>query len=313
MEETRYRHYEPVFGVWHITRFLGEGSLGKVFEIRQETFGMVSTAALKIITLPRDGDETNPCGSSEGAVRQIVENILLVNKLRGSGNIVGCDNYQVIRHTGGTGWDILIQMELLTPLDRYVRQKGGLSPQETVRLGIDLCRALEMCRRHNVVHRDIKPDNIFVSEDGTFKLGDFSVAGVRSGASGRSEVRGTPSYMAPEVYRGGEGDFPADLCSLGLVLYQMLNDGRLPFLPAAPAPVNFADRENALRKRMSGAALPKPLYAEGRLARIVLKACAFDPGRRYPDPARMRQELEKICLPPEPDEVPGPRGGRNGR
>lgn len=101
-------------------------------------------------------------------------------------------------------------MELLTPLDDYIRQKNALSRQEIIQLGIDLCKALAFCQNGRILHRDIKPGNIFVSERGDFKLGDFGTAQYLDRASD-STVRGTYAYMAPEVYRGEGYGFPADL------------------------------------------------------------------------------------------------------
>ena len=96
-----------------------------------------------------------------------------------------------------------------------------LTEEDVLRLGIDLCRALEYCQKQNIIHRDIKPENIFVSRFGEFKLGDFGIArNWDRGASGLSK-KGTFSYMAPEMYKGEEYDSRADIYSLGIVLYKL--------------------------------------------------------------------------------------------
>ena len=304
MKESYYKQYEPIFGAWHITRLIGEGSFGRVFEMEREDFGQVYKAALKAITIPASqrevrqmlelgADEDAVRSHFEDTVRELAEKLHFVSRLSGHYNIVSYGSYQVIEHKDNIGWDILIKMELLTPLDDYIRQKNALSRQEIIQLGIDLCKALAFCQNGRILHRDIKPGNIFVSERGDFKLGDFGTAQYLDRASD-STVRGTYAYMAPEVYKGKGCGFPADLYSLGLVLYQLLNDNRLPFMPAAPAPFTFADREQALQKRLSGAPLPMPSHADGRLWEIVEKACAYDPQNRYADAAQMRQALEQV-------------------
>ena len=323
MKESYYKQYEPIFGAWHITRLIGEGSFGKVFEMEREDFGVTYKAALKAITIPASQSEVRSVmseGMDEGSVRtyfggfvkKLVQEFALMSKLKGNSNVVSYENHQVIEHQDGIGWDILIQMELLTPLDDYIRQKKALSRQEIIRLGIDLCKALELCQKHNLIHRDIKPENIFISENGDFKLGDFGVARtVEKTVSGLSK-QGSYPYMAPEVYKGEAYGSTVDLYSLGLVLYRLLNGNRLPFLPLAPAPITYADRENAWAKRFNGAPLPMPSHAEGRLGEIVLKACAFEPKDRYSSPVQMRQELEAILynkaegqyIYPDGDEVP---------
>ena len=266
---------------------------------------MTYKAALKAITIPASQSEVRSVmseGMDEGSVRtyfggfvkKLVQEFALMSKLKGNSNVVSYENHQVIEHQDGIGWDILIQMELLTPLDDYIRQKKTISRQEIIQLGIDLCKALELCQKHNIIHRDIKPENIFISENGDFKLGDFGVARtVEKTVSGLSK-QGSYPYMAPEVYKGEAYGSTVDLYSLGLVLYRLLNGNRLPFLPLAPAPITYADRENALAKRFGGAPLPMPSHAEGRLGEIVLKACAFKPKDRYSSPMQMRQELEAI-------------------
>ena len=151
-----------------------------------------------------------------------------------------------------------------------------------------------MCQRYNIIHRDIKPANIFISETEDFKLGDFGVARIASASTGASTRAGTVNYMAPEVFKGEKYTSNVDIYSLGLVMYQLLNANRMPLYPPYPQPMSPAQRERAQAQRLSGAALPPPANADGRLAEIVLKACAPDPAQRYDSPAVMRQALEAI-------------------
>ena len=99
-----------------------------------------------------------------------------MSKLKGNSNVVSYENHQVIPHKGGIGWDILIQMEHLTPLNEYTR-KHTITRQDVIKLGIDLCKALELCQKYNIIHRDVKPENIFISDAGDFKLGILASPG----------------------------------------------------------------------------------------------------------------------------------------
>lgn len=306
MDINYYKQYEPIFGAWRIERQIGEGSFGKVFEIVREDFGVTYRAALKAITVPAseaelldvkaDGmDDRSVRAYFGGFVEELVKEFALMSRLKGNSNIVSYENHQVIEHKNGIGWDILIQMELLTPLNRYTADHA-VTAKDVIRLGADLCRALELCQTYHIIHRDVKPENIFISETGSFKLGDFGIARtVEKTTSGLSK-KGTYTYMAPEVYKGEPYGATVDIYSLGIVLYRLLNGSRTPFLPAAPAPVTHNDRENALARRLSGAPLPPPRFASGPLAAIVLKACAYDPRERYQSPAQMRADLEKLLL-----------------
>ena len=293
-----------VFDKWKICRELGQGSYGTVYEIQREDFGGVYKAALKVITVPQSGKELQSVldeGMTPPQAKQyfysVVEDIgrecAIMSRLKGTGNIVSYEDHAVLRHPDGIGWDILIRMELLHPLLPYVYQHP-MARRDIIRLGIDICKALELCQRYNIIHRDIKPENIFISDNGDYKLGDFGIARTIERTTSGLSKKGTYSYMAPEVYAGKEYGFSVDTYSLGLVLYRMLNKNRGPFLPQPPEAITFSSREQALARRMSGEPLPRPFYGEGRLGEIVLKACAFDPKDRYSSPQQLRQELEAI-------------------
>ena len=289
---------------WNITRLLGAGSYGKVFEIERSEFGQTYRAALKVITVPQSSAEVRSVISEgmsvsqaeayfHGIVEELMHEFSIMFKLKGTANVVSCEDLRVLEHPDGIGWDILIRMELLHPLLPYVYQHP-MARRDIIRLGIDICKALELCQRYNIIHRDIKPENIFISDNGDYKLGDFGIARTIERTTSGLSKKGTYSYMAPEVYIGKKYGFSVDTYSLGLVLYRMLNKNRGPFLPQPPEAITYDNREQALARRVSGEPLPRPFYGEGRLGEIVLKACAFDPKDRYSSPQQLRQELEAI-------------------
>ena len=289
---------------WNITRLLGEGGYGRVFEIERSEFGQTYRAALKVITVPQSSAEVRSVISEgmsvsqaeayfHGIVEELMHEFSIMFKLKGTANVVSCEDLRVLEHPDGIGWDILIRMELLHPLLPYVYEHP-MARRDIIRLGIDICKALELCQRYNIIHRDIKPENIFISDNGDYKLGDFGIARTIERTTSGLSKKGTYSYMAPEVYAGREYGFSVDTYSLGLVLYRMLNKNRGPFLPQPPEAITYDNREQALARRVSGEPLPRPFYGEGRLGEIVLKACAFDPKDRYSSPQQLRQELEAI-------------------
>ena len=304
MEHEAYRPGAQVLGDWNIVSCLGAGSYGKVFEIERSEFGQTYRAALKVITVPQSSAEVRSVISEgmsvsqaeayfHGIVEELMHEFSIMFKLKGTANIVSCEDLRVLEHPDGIGWDILIRMELLHPLLPYVYEHP-MARRDIIRLGIDICKALELCQRYNIIHRDIKPENIFISDNRDYKLGDFGIARTIERTTSGLSKKGTYSYMAPEVYAGREYGFSVDTYSLGLVLYRMLNKNRGPFLPQPPEAITFSSREQALARRMSGEPLPRPFYGEGRLGEIVLKACAFDPKDRYSSPQQLRQELEAI-------------------
>ena len=254
MDITYYKKYEPVFGSWKIVREIGEGSFGKVFEIEREDFGRTYKAALKAVTIPQsqseiksamaDGmDQESVTTYFRGFVEEIVDEFAIMSQLKGHSNVVSYEDHVVVQHDNDIGWDILIRMELLTPLVDYVQQHT-LSTDEVVKLGIDMCKALEACRYCHIIHRDIKPENIFVSQLGDYKLGDFGIAKTVEKTMGGLSKKGTYTYMAPEVYKGEEYGPSVDIYSLGIVLYRYLNNNRTPFLKLDTIPNQLAT-ENA--------------------------------------------------------------------
>lgn len=304
MDEKYYKGFEPFFGAWKIERLIGEGNYGKVFEISRSEFGITYRAAMKAISIPQKETESDALmldsGMSHeqvtsyyyGCVEQLSREIDLMTRLKGNSYIVSYEDHQIIPHADGIGWDIFVRMELLTPLQEYIRDHAPFTQADTVKLGIELCKALEVCGQHQIIHRDIKPENIFATETGDFKLGDFGTARITDQTKGASTRTGTNMYMAPEVFRGERYDSRVDIYSLGLVMYRLLNDGRLPFFPAYPAPITFSDRENAMVQRMNGVAFPAPKYADAKVAEIILKACAYNAENRFATPAEMRQTMQ---------------------
>lgn len=303
---------------WKNAGLIGEGSFGRVYRIQREEFGRVYEAALKVITIPGSQadvraaydegmDEESVTEYFRGFVEEVVAEFALLSELKGNSNIVSYEDHMVVQRENEVGWDILIRMELLTALTDYA-SAHPLEEADVIRLGLDMTQALELCRRRGIVHRDIKPENIFISRDGNFKLGDFGVARVAEKTVSAMSRKGTYNYMAPEVYRGEEYGFAADLYSLGLVLYHFLNDNRTPFLPPYPEKILYRDKEEALNKRMSGTVLPPPAHGSGALKKVVAKACAYHPGDRYGSAGEFGNALRAVRR-----RTGGRSGGSGGR
>lgn len=317
-QEKLQKELNQIWGNWEITKFIGEGSFGQVYQIEKEEFDYTYKAALKTISIPKSQDEVvavlNEFGDERSVtdyyheiVGDIVKEIVLMSKLKGNTNIVSYEDHAVIPNKDQIGWNIYIRMELLTPLFQYTKEHP-LSVRDVFQLGIDMCKAIEICQKYNIIHRDIKPENIFVSDMGNYKLGDFGISRQMEKTALEFSKKGTYSYMAPEVYKGKKYNSTVDIYSLGIVLYRFLNNNRLPFLPPYPQKIRYSDRNKALIMRTSGEEIPKPCNAEGRLAEIVLKACAYDPKERYESARDMRKALESILYEQSMSEMIYPEG-----
>jgi hypothetical protein len=212
--------------------------------------------------------------------------------LKGNANVVYCDDICDEPNPDGIGWKLYIRMEMLTPLTKVLADP--FSEAQVIKVGMDLCNALTACKRKNIIHRDIKPANIMVAEDGNYKLGDFGVAKTMEGTSGGTKT-GTYNFMAPEVYNNRPYGQSADLYSLGMVLYWMLNRRCGPFLPLPPTVPTASQMENAKERRFGGEQLPPPVNGSQALKQIVLRACAFDPAQRYTTPEELYADLAEVA------------------
>ncbi|MBE6813297.1 MAG: hypothetical protein E7523_10520 [Ruminococcaceae bacterium] len=290
---------------WETVREIGSGSFGTVYEIQRKLInGQSETAAMKVMQLPKKKSEIdrlyrsgytkeNIAANYRESCKNITEEYSLMRKLDGSANVVNCKDIHYMPHEDDIGWDIFIRMELLKPLEDVLASD---IPEETVlRLGIDMCKALELCKKHNIVHRDIKPQNIFISPNGDYKLGDFGIAREME-ATEKGTAIGTFNYMAPEVFFGQAYGSRADIYSLGIVLYWMLNDRVVPFAEKSKTGIGMQNTEAARKRRMAGEALPAPAHGSQVLQKIVLKACAFNPQDRYESATQMLEDLRKAEL-----------------
>ena len=289
---------------WETVRLIGNGSFGAVYEIQRSVFGEIETAALKVISIPQnagdieemysDGyDDESLTNTFHDHLKSIVAEYSMMKKMSDCVNVVKCEDVRYIQHDDKIGWDIFIKMELLTPLVRALPDK---IPEKTViHLAKDICNALITCSKHNIVHRDIKPQNIFISARGDYKLGDFGIAKTVEKTMGGTKI-GTYRYMSPEVYNNQPYGSGADIYSLGLVLYWLLNERRLPFLPLPPVKLKAGMDEEARQRRLSGKEpLPLPAHGSEALKNIVMKACAYDPANRYRSAGEMLEDIER-CI-----------------
>ena len=287
---------------WETVRLIGRGSFATVYEIERDVFGHKEKAALKAITIPQNDndieelydsgyDEASVTATFKSHMESIVNEYSIMREMTGSANVVSCDDFRIVPHDDNIGWDIFIKMELLTPLTKALGKQPD--DEQAIQIAKDICNALILCKKYGIVHRDIKPQNIFISKNGDYKLGDFGIAKTIEKTSGGTKI-GTYKYMAPEVYNNQPYNHTADIYSLGLVLYWILNERRLPFMPLPPTPAVASQEEDARAKRFGGMPIPAPAHGSEKLKQIVLRACAFDPKDRYQSASEMLHDLNML-------------------
>lgn len=298
---------------YHIVQKLGSGGYGTVYLGEKEDLGKKYQTAIKHISMPdAEGYESvlQDYGYDKAATQahfeKMVEgitaeiNTLLELSKKDNRYIVAYYDHDIQKSTAPLRFDIFLRMEYLTPLNSHIRRKG-FTLGEVIKLGLNMCDALSLCHNSGVMHRDIKEANIFVSENGNFKLGDFGVAKAIFETTQASSIKGTASYMAPEIYLREPYDNSVDIYSLGIVLYKLLNNLRLPFMPDAPAPFTVDDRNTAETRRLRGESPPLPSNAKNRLGEIAIKACSVKT-ERYARAEDLRSDLQAFLKSISKDE-----------
>lgn len=203
-----------VMGKYRIEKLINNGSFASVFRAKEElTNRIVAIKALPKSVYP------------SGRLRYLMTELSAMTLNWGHENIVSI-------HTVEPGEDeyiAYIVMEYIDGSTLHERMAAeSFSPSRAVNIALDICRGLTAVHAQNIIHRDIKPQNILLTSEGTAKLGDFGVACILEATDDiAATVTGTRKYMAPEQY-DGEYDYRVDLYSLGLVLYEMLT-GQFPF------------------------------------------------------------------------------------
>ena len=300
---------------WHVVRYIGGGAFGKVFHIYKVDLGVRTDSALKVLRIDglpamgQDSDSSDRTESESGRSRtglhgehdplsghpSFTNEIRIMETLRGAPNIVAIQDFYYQYHKERNSGHLYVRMELLTSFRDLLNKRkssaapdnagsGMVLPVHTIcKFSMDICRALVYCEDNHIIHRDIKPENLFVDRFGNFKIGDFGVSRSMATvhmADSMTSV-GTISYMAPEIYRHRAYNNTVDIYSLGLVLYQLLNQGRMPFLPEAPSAYTVSDINGANYKRLTGEEIPPLKGVDPALDLIIRKACAYRPEDRY--------------------------------
>ena len=290
---------------WSIGEKIGEGSFGTVYRCVCNAKGKLTERAVKIISIPQSEKEIESLrldGMSEDETekyfKDIVDNftneIKVMEALGDSEYTVSIDEYKVVKREDSFGWDIYIRMELLTDFRKYAEQ-NEIGEEDVIRLGSQISKALDYCAQKGIIHRDVKPENILVDKDGNFKLSDFGVAKQLEKTVSTMSKKGTYSYMAPEVYKGEKYDARADIYSLGLVMYRLLNENREPFISTENKLVRYSDKVEAQERRMRGERFPKPANASDRLSDIILEACEYNKEDRFRNAAEFGKALDSLA------------------
>lgn len=207
---------------------------------------------------------------AEGTVKE-AEVLKQLAKLEG---FTPYDSWQIVPMRSEVGYEVYLVGSYKRSLTRYM-ELSPMTHLAAVNLGLDMCAALAVCRRAGFLYVDLKPENIFVFDAQTYRIGDLGFIPLSSLKYASLPEKYRSCFTAPEITDAFSSlNTTLDIYALGLVLYQIYNGGKLPFDGNAPAQ-DF----------------PAPMYADYEMSEIILKACAADPAQRWQDPLEMGQAL----------------------
>ncbi len=279
----------PLLSNMTVDREIGRGPNGIVYLVTRRLDG--KKLALKHISIPANDAETKAlifagAVSNEAdaqryfssLVKDIKSEILLLNGIQNASNLLKFRGYQVDQKFIGSGYDVYLLSDYCKSLPEYL-SAHPLTKLQAINLAIDLCSGLEQLRSAGLIHKDIRPTNIFLGNNRHFLLGDLGVVKLEDLAYSSMPDQLLTEYSAPEVISTDANlSSTMDIYSVGLILYEIYNGGMLPM------------GENDKLARTDGE-LPSPVYADIALSEIILKACSIDPEARYQSPSEMKQAL----------------------
>jgi serine/threonine protein kinase/tetratricopeptide (TPR) repeat protein len=262
-------------GRYQIIEELGRGGMGRVYKVHDTKIG--EKIALKLIRPEAVLDRKT--------VERFSNELKLARKIRHK-NI--CQMFD-LGEDQGTHY---ITMEYIhgEDLKQLIRKVGRLSPGQAIGIARQVCDGLEEAHKLAVVHRDLKPQNIMIDEDGNARIMDFGIARslTGKGITGAGVMIGTPEYMSPEQVEGKDTHQRSDIYSLGVILYEMAT-GRVPFEGDTPFTIGVKHKSEPPKDpRELNSQLPEDL------SRLILRCLEKDKNARYQTAAEVGAELEKI-------------------
>jgi serine/threonine-protein kinase len=267
---------EVIAGRYRVLAWIGAGGMGNVYKVRDQELDEI--VALKVIR------------------REIAASADAVSRFRREAKLARMVTHKNVARTfefGEHAGERFLTMELVdgASLGERIDRNGALSIDEALRIALMTCEGLSAAHASNVVHRDLKPDNILVERSGRVVLTDFGIACATADGDARTlggRIVGTPAYMAPEQVEAKEVDARTDLYALGAVLYEMLTGTR-----AWPGDAPLAVAAARLLHPPPDPRDKRPEIGE-EIARIVLRLLARAPGERFASAAEVASALQRV-------------------
>ena len=265
-------------GRYEIIEKIGSGGMSNVFRAKDLKLGRA--VAIKVL-------KEEFCSDAEFVER-------FKREAQAAAGLLG-ENIVNIYDVVDEGKYHFIVMELVDgiTLKEYIKIKGKLDITEGVSIAIQVAKALKPAHAQHIVHRDIKPQNILITDESKIKVADFGIARAVSEQTLNANAIGSVHYISPEQARGGRCDARSDIYSLGITMYEMFT-GRVPFTGDSTVSIALAHLEQAIT--------PPHIYnnqISANLERVILKCTKKDPANRYQNITEVLDDLENVLLNPD--------------
>jgi len=254
---------------------IGEGGMGIVYKSKCHLLNRFVAVKILKAELSNDEEYTSRFKREATSVAKLSHpNIVNVHDVGAENNI----NFIVMEYINGK------------TLKQVIKENGRLSAENTIDIVLQIAKALECAHKNNIIHRDIKPDNIMITDDKMVKVMDFGIAKVADARTmtNSKNIMGTVHYFSPEQAKGNFVDFRTDIYSLGIVMYEMVT-GRVPYNAESAITI-------AMMHIQEPVTAPKEIIADipENINQLILKALQKEPIKRYQTAKEMGEVLKKI-------------------
>ncbi|MBQ8799309.1 MAG: FHA domain-containing protein [Lachnospiraceae bacterium] len=248
-------------------------------------YQVTNPATVRVISVSQEKEVLNA----------LVEKLEFIKRLSGTSGFITIKEYKVVE-LDNASWEIYVLTEPLRPFTDLMAEKE-YTEHEAARLGMVICSALESYTDAGMVHGDIRPESLFVTEDGTVLLADYGISGKMQYISNGITQLGSYRYASPEAFHDGVYNTKTDIYALGILLYQLLNKNRFPLCESNTLSLDSEEFKDALKRRLRGETLPAPCNASSKMAALILSACSADPAKRFAVPKALKNALSTLLQP----------------
>lgn len=287
---------------WIIDRYIGKSVNSAHFQVHHKDTKAAASIEQRDLYLPEELEAqlTRQGASvknySDYYLSVAAGKLQIAQELKNIRGIVSVDEFKAVPNIK-SGYTLFIRRPYVKTLKEYLEDET-LTLQDYAKGVVFLCDAVSACHKQSVVFGGIRPDAVYVTDDKHFMLGteNFFALSRFDEKIDRFYLNGLTDSAAPETLNKGECTPLSDVYELGLLLYYFFNENKIPFLPLTQKKRNDHIYQGAIERRLGGEALLPPAHGTEEMKKVILKACEFDPEKRYASVEELKKELSNLIF-----------------